>query len=426
MTKNKIPKGWEEVCLEDIIKKEKNSIKRGPWGSSVKKSFFVPSGYKVYQQHNIIYNDFKYGSYYINEKKFLELEEFEVKPGNFLISCSGTIGSVSQVPIGAEKGIMNQALLKISLDESKVLNDYFLYFIKSPTFQQKILTRGGAMKNIQSVNKIKKIKFILPSLEFQKRIVQKLDYIFNKFREKKKLIQELVTKNLIDLKFLDQNLNRNLSQAYLPMQIPEHWAVKKLEEIADIGQGGTPSRLKSEYWNGDIPWIRSGELLDNIIYDSREKITKKGLSESSTKLCPKNTIMIAMTGQGLTRGRTTLLGIECCANQSCAHIIKKSPDVETEFLWEFMKSRYWHIRSIYHGMGQPGINVSIIKQLEIFFPSIEEQKLIVEKIKKARTNIESPKKNIKLIFEKLQSQIKYLNSLDSSILDFPFSGKLVV
>jgi type I restriction enzyme, S subunit len=100
-------------------------------------------------------------------------------------------------------------------------------------------------------------------------------------------------------------------------EIPEDWKVRKLEELADLQAGGTPSRFKNEYWeNGTIPWLSSGEVRNNIVNSANEKITELGLSKSAARLFSKGTILIAITGQGLTRGRTALLGIDCTTNQS--------------------------------------------------------------------------------------------------------------
>lgn len=425
MSEIEVPKGWKQENLENIVLNGKKSIKRGPWGSSIKKDFFVPNGNKIYQQHNVIYNDFEYGHYFIDDIKFEELKEFEVKPGDFLISCSGTIGKVARIPNDAKKGIMNQALLKITIDEEKILPNYFLYLLNSKLIQDQILSKGSAMKNVVAVKELKKIKVLIPeTIDEQKKIIHKLDNVLGQLEEKKKEILNINQKNTIAIKFFYKNLNRAISQHYIPLEIPQNWTIKKLFELSDVGQGGTPSTSHSEYWDGDIPWLRSGELLDNIITDSRKKITKKGLQNSSTKLCPKGTIMIAMTGQGLTRGRTCLLGIDSCANQSCAHIINNSQDILTEFLWAFLKSRYWFIRSIHHGSGQPGINVSLIKQLDIAFPSITEQNKILTKLRSEKT-IETWKSYLEKSLKQSQLTINHLNNLSSSILDRAFSGKLV-
>ncbi len=168
-----VPEGWIVLTIKDLVSSKKNAIKRGPFGSSIKKSFFVPEGFKIYEQKNIIYNDFAAGNYFISEEKFRELEDFEIRSGDFIISCSGTIGKIAIVPNGIQRGIINQALLKITLNEEKILSKYFFLLCNSERFQKKIArnTHGSTMQNISSVSDIKKITILLPPLSEQQRIV---------------------------------------------------------------------------------------------------------------------------------------------------------------------------------------------------------------------------------------------------------------
>src|SRR3990167_6973096 len=172
-----LPKGWVWINFVRLASDMKNSIKRGPFGSAIKKAFFVQKGYKVYEQQNAIYNNHKLGNYYINEEKYNELIDFTVKPCDFIISCSGTIGKIAQIPESAEKGIINQALLKITLDNKLVLSKYFLYLFKSDVFQKMFLKdiRGTAMKNIASVEDLKLIPVALPPLHEQTTIVEEIE-----------------------------------------------------------------------------------------------------------------------------------------------------------------------------------------------------------------------------------------------------------
>ena len=176
-----LPDGWVELSFEQLLARDKYAMKRGPFGSALKKSFFVSSGYKVYEQKNAIQDDSNLGTYYVDENKYAELEAFRVKPGDFLVSCSGTIGRITQLPKGCKKGIINQALLKIQIDEEVIFDKYFLYFFRSDLFQKKVLkeTRGVAIKNIASVKDIKNLKVILPNTALQKRIVAKIEELFS-------------------------------------------------------------------------------------------------------------------------------------------------------------------------------------------------------------------------------------------------------
>jgi type I restriction enzyme, S subunit len=191
-----LPKGWVTLYLEDITANTKNAIKRGPFGSSLKKEFFVSSGYKVYEQKNVIYNNFKTGNYYIDQEIFNNLQDFEVNSGDILISCSGTIGKIAVAPQFIEKGIINQALLKISLNPSIILTNYFVLLFSSDLFQKQLLdnTRGSAIQNISSVKSLKQIPLTIPPLPEQYRIVAKIEEIFTELDAGVELLKKLKAK----------------------------------------------------------------------------------------------------------------------------------------------------------------------------------------------------------------------------------------
>jgi len=131
-----IPEDWELVSLEDLCLPK--GLVRGPFGGALKKEYFVKSGYKVYEQRNAIYRDIQIGNYYVDKSKYIELNRFAVSAGDMIISCSGTIGRIYKIPMKHEHGIINQALLKISLDQNKVVDDYFEQYFTWEEFQKKI------------------------------------------------------------------------------------------------------------------------------------------------------------------------------------------------------------------------------------------------------------------------------------------------
>ena len=162
--------GWEEKKFKDLC-----AFVRGPFGGSLKKECFVSSGYAVYEQQNAIYNKFTF-RYFIDEDKYNSMIRFSVVPGDLIMSCSGTIGKVAIVPESAAKGIINQALLKLSPKES--LDKYYLkYLMESSIFDELIAqySDGAAIKNIASVAILKDIILSIPPLSEQQRIVSRLD-----------------------------------------------------------------------------------------------------------------------------------------------------------------------------------------------------------------------------------------------------------
>lgn len=172
---------FNKLKLDDIKSSEKHSIKRGPFGGSLKKEIFVPQGYKVYEQKNAINNDFEIGKYFISAEKFQEMAVFKVKPGDFIISCSGTIGRIARVPEGAQEGIINQALLKIQINESVILPRYFQYLFKSDVIQKRLtkISRGVAIKNVPSVKDLKNLELSIPVIKEQIRIVDEIESRFS-------------------------------------------------------------------------------------------------------------------------------------------------------------------------------------------------------------------------------------------------------
>lgn len=183
-------KGWEVLAIDNVC----SSIVRGPFGSALKKDFFVePSNdtYKVYEQKHAIQKNATIGTYYISRDMFKALSRFEVKNGDIIMSCSGTIGEFYEIPNGAEKGIMNQALLKFTLN-SLIHKSYFLYTMEwvKENFEKK----GSGLQNIGSVKTIKETSISVPPLTLQQEFAAKIEAI-----EKQK---ELVKQSLAETETL--------------------------------------------------------------------------------------------------------------------------------------------------------------------------------------------------------------------------------
>lgn len=185
-------KGWEVKKIDNICE----SIVRGPFGSALKKDFFVePSEttYKVYEQKHAIQKNATIGSYYITEELFKDLSRFELRPNDIIMSCSGTIGELYRLPSDAEKGLMNQALLKFTLNNS-VCYEYFLYMMEY--MKHNFVVRGSGLQNIGSVKIIKTMSFGLPPLTLQQSFAEKIEAI----ERQKALVQQSIseTQTLFD------------------------------------------------------------------------------------------------------------------------------------------------------------------------------------------------------------------------------------
>ena len=163
---------YDMKTLPEIVNDDKNSIKRGPFGGALKKDNFVEDGYLVYEQRHAIHNDFEYAKYYITQEKYEDMIGFKVIPGDLIISCSGvTLGRIAEVPEGAKEGIINQALLKLSLNPEVMLNTFFIQQFRGEEIQEILFgfSRGSGIPNMPSMSEVKAVKFICPPLELQKQ-----------------------------------------------------------------------------------------------------------------------------------------------------------------------------------------------------------------------------------------------------------------
>ena len=159
------PFGWEQTTVGDVC----SSIVRGPFGSALKKEFFVEPNettYKVYEQKHAIQKSATIGTYYVTAEKFNELKRFECVAGDILMSCSGTMGELYQLPIGCEKGLINQALCKFTLND-KILPIVFLTYMKQTIGD--LETKGSGIKNIAAVSYVKAMLINLPPLNIQEQ-----------------------------------------------------------------------------------------------------------------------------------------------------------------------------------------------------------------------------------------------------------------
>jgi len=155
------------------------------------------------------------------------------------------------------------------------------------------------------------------------------------------------------------------------------WEVKALEDLAKVTSGGTPNRTEPAYWGGSIPWVTTSLINFNRIDSVEEFITNEGLNNSSAKLFPAKTLLMAMYGQGKTRGKVALLGIEATTNQACAAIMFND-EVDTNFAFQNLASRYDEIRKLSNEGGQENLSAGLIKNIYLSHPCLAEQQKIAD------------------------------------------------
>lgn len=312
-------------------------------------------------------------------------------------------------------GAISSTIVKITPDQF-INKHFFFWYLKG---FEKYLYECVNGTTIPHMNKkyVEDIMMIDWSLDDQKRIadflddkcgkidryIEKQQRIIDKLKEyKQAVITEAVTKGLDpDAPMKDSGIE------WIGM-IPEHWEVPEIKYLVRIASGGTPDRNHPEYWNGNIPWIKTGELQNDIITNAEEYITEEGLNNSSAQVFNINTILVAMYGQGKTRGMTALLKTPASTNQACAGLTVTNSNVQIEYLWQCLIGAYDAIRSEAAGSGQPNLSATLIGNFHIALPPIEEQGLIVEYIKDRTVEIKSTIHKAEKLLEKLTEYKKSL------------------
>ena len=198
----------------------------------------------------------------------------------------------------------------------------------------------------------------------------------------------------------------NISEEEKPHEIPHNWKWVYLNNIAYVGTGATPSRTNPEYWNPkDLNWLSSGETANDFVEKTNEMVSELALKETNLTVYPVGSLIVAMYGQGKTRGQITELNIPAATNQACAGIIPVLEAVENRrYIKLFFQKIYDEIREIAEGGAQPNLNLNKIQQTKIPLPPINEQKRIVEKVEQLFSFIEQ----LKELQGKLQSTKLYL------------------
>ena len=286
--------------------------------------------------------------------------------GTVLISIFATIGRTAVLGIEAAT---NQAIAGVvPKDNAQLDSQYLRYFLDSQHGELNRVARGVAQPNINQ-GILKDLDVPLPPIAEQRRIVDILscaEGIVRLRREAEKKVAELIPALFLDM-FGDPATN------------PKGWPTAPIVEFCAVQTGGTPSRDNPSYYDGTIPWVKTGEVAGGLILKTEEHISAQALNETNCKKFPVGTILVAMYGQGQTRGRCAVLGIEASTNQACAAILP-SERIAGEFLFRLLQTQYEHLRSLAQGGNQANLNLSMIKNYRVIVPPISKQNEFVERV----------------------------------------------
>ncbi len=385
MIKRNIPKirfnnskiDWQQVKFKNLLNSEEG-IRRGPFGSALKKELFVQnSEYVVYEQQNAIYDHFN-TRYRISEEKYHELKKFILLPGDFIMSGAGTIGKISLVPEGVENGVFNQALIRLRVNKNTV-KEFFLQWMRSPEMQNKLTKANpaSAMVNLVPMSEVKEWDVIVPSPEEQSAIgslFRTLDDLLVSYKD-----------NLANY----QSLKATMLSKMFPkaeQTVPEirldgfegEWGKVKLKDVTESIEYGLNASAKE--FDGENKYIRITDIDDVSRKFKEDSITSPDIDVSECDnylLCEKD-ILFARTGASV--GKTYHYDMRDGKVYFAGFLIRAriKEKFDSKFIFQnTLTDRFTqYVKVTSQRSGQPGVNGKEYGEYELYLPKYEEQQAI--------------------------------------------------
>ena len=443
---SELPKGWCWANFVKIAEASKNALKAGPFGSALKKEYYVSSGYKIYGQEQVIREDPFYGDYYIDHQKYKSLESCAVKPGDILISLVGTIGKVLILPEGIEAGIINPRLVKLSLEEILAIPEFIKNYLESSEVRYYFssLSHGGTM-DILNLTTLKTLPIPLPPLNEQRRVVAKLDSLFARSRRAREELERIpklcdrykqailaaAFRGDLTADWRKENNSkplledRTLIDGRLPdlLNLPNEWVWANVSHVASVTGGLTKNQSRTSL-EKKAPYLRVANVYANEL--RLDDIAEIGIADSEwkrVKLKAGDLLIVEGNGSLEQIGRVALWHgeIEPCAHQN--HLIK----LRVKNIISPKFALYWLLspggrRAIEQvassSAGLHTLSISKVSALPIPLCAVQEMEVVVERIEKLF-------KAIDLMAQEYQKASKLCDRLEQATLAKAFRGELV-
>jgi type I restriction enzyme, S subunit len=323
----------------------------------------------ITQEHGAIPRDMIDYNVSVTEKSIASYKV--VRVGDFIISLRSFQGGIEY---SRYNGICSPAYV-ILRRRREGSNEYFKHYLKTDRFIR-ILT-----KNLEGLRDGKMISYAqfselmlpVPQPAEQQKIAECLTSLDELMAVQARKVDALKThkKGLMQQLFPRKGATQP-SFRFPEFQSAEEWVTDSLGNIFETTSGGTPSRSEKAYWNGDVPWITTSLVDFRVITSAEELITAEGLKNSSAKLLPKGTVLMAMYGQGKTRGQVALLGIKAATNQACAAILPRK-GIDPYFVFLNLAGRYEEIREMSNSGGQENLSQGLVREIQFAFPPSEDE-----------------------------------------------------
>lgn len=425
----KFAKHFEVVTLKELF----DFVIGGDWG---KDPSFLPAGYR----HAYCIRGAEFRNWQIDKGKTASVRSVKEKniltrklqEGDILIEISG--GGPDQ-PVGRTVLVDHKVIsfqpnipkictnfLRLARPSQFVHAGYLQLFLSFFYKTGEVVNYQGGSNNLRNLkfDDYTSIDVPLPPLAEQQRIVAKIEELFSELdkgietlktaQQQLKVYRQAVLKYAFEGKLTNPDVKEG--------ELPDGWSIVKIGSVFEVFIGSTPSRKVSEYWNGSINWVSSGEVAFCKIDTTKEKISEMGLENSSCKVHPPGTIVLAMIGEGKTRGQAAILKCYASHNQNTAAIRVNEDTYISELLYYYLFYTYEKNRGVGSGNNQKALNKERVKNFDIPLFPVKQQRVLVQEIE-SRLSI------CNKIEESIEQGLQQAEALRQSILKKAFEGKLV-
>ena len=295
------------------------------------------------------------------------------------ISSTAPVGPISKNQIGS--GVISPLYTAFRFRGDA--NDFFAHYFKSSHWHGYLrqVSNSGARHDRMAItyDDLMRMPIPTPSSREQQKIADCLGSLDDLIAAEGRKLEALRQHKQGLMQQLFPQAGETQPRFRFPeFQDTQEWRVAPLGKLFETTTGGTPDRARPDYWGGEVPWVTTSIVDFNFIESTRESITSAALSNSSAKVFPKRTVLMALYGQGKTRGKVAMLGVEAATNQACAAILP-SDEVDPRFVFLNLSGRYEEIRANSNSGGQENLSQALVRDLPFAYPKERaEQHLIAE------------------------------------------------
>lgn len=352
----------------------------------------------------------------------IQADQFGLLKGDLLVERSGggpeqPVGRIGFIEGDIPGSTVSNFVQVLRPDAEKVDTSFLgwaLFELQRSGIVERVQQQSTQMRNL-NWRDYQRLMLPWPTIEEQNRIAQALKLCDEGIRKAR---AELSAKQEMKRSLLDELLSRGLPGRHSSfiqtkrLAYPESWSLKRLKGCGTWTAGGTPDRENVSYYTGPIPWVKSGEVNYSVILETEEHISPEGAEQTTCGLLPVGTLLIAMYGAGVTRGRVALLGVEASTNQAVA-AFNAYEGIENEFVYYWFERNYERVRAWAAGSNQDNLSGYLLKNLPIALPEHDEQVAIVELLKAADVATRATK-----------HRVDALQDLKRSLLQNLLAGKI--